>query len=1094
MTKKMLIDASHPEETRVVIVDSNRVEELDFESANKRQLRGNVYLARVTRVEPSLQAAFVEYGGNRHGFLAFSEIHPDYYQIPFEDRMALIEAEQAESEEENNEEDDEIETSKPSSSRRRSASSKTNKTSKSADSEDDDEPSDDEIEDTDDDAGEDETAAESDRDENVDPDEDDVSDAADAEVADEQAKVASTRRKRISRRRYKIQEVVKRGQILLIQAVKEERGNKGAALTTYLSLAGRYCVLMPNTPRGGGISRKIANGSDRKRLKTIMNDLEVPKGMGVIVRTAGAKRTKVEIKRDYDYLARLWEEIRDTTLSSTAPALIHEEGNLVKRSIRDLYNKDIEEVLVQGDTAYKNAKAFIKMLMPSHAKFVKQYKEDIPLFLRYNVERQIEDSLDSVVQLKSGGYLVIHPTEALVSVDVNSGRSTKERNVERTALRTNMEAAEELARQMRLRDLAGLIVVDFIDMDESRNNRAVEKKMKDSISRDRARIQASRISQFGLMEISRQRRRRSLLEGSTAHCDHCSGVGRKRTIESSALAAIRAVEEYGVRGKARRIRLKTSPDVALYLFNEKRDLLQHVDKIADVFTEVVGDDTLIRPSFEIEIIEARSDKREDPLVEIEREFKRERLQEQNRPKRQPREEDTDDEDGETHEKSEARSDNRPEQTRDETDDSEGKSRRKGRRGRRGGRGRKNRDENRTENTGENTGEHSGEQSSDNASDKKPPQHASKPDESITEQNASSEVSTAKDDEKKPSKSRRGRSRKAPSRNAAVQSATNQADNAPEKPAQQVSEPISSGSNSDNTTRSDTKAKPTKRSSARRKAPSRKPSSDAHAPKTETAAASKAATKTATKTAPKKAADDETETPRSSTARRKAPSREPAKKAAPKRKAPSRTSAADSDEAITEGAKPKATSARRKAPAKKAASNETAEKAAVSKDVKAKKAPVKRKAPARKPAPNKAGTKAPKKAAAKKAPVKTPTKAAEKISEKTSGKTSAKAGNTEPAAPKTSEPKVSAPKPATRRAPPRATKPLAASKPVTTSKPDTAIPQAAHPQIAAPVANKAEAPKTETPKTEAPKTEGVKSDESKTEKPKKKGLWNRLLKS
>jgi len=441
MTKKMLIDASHPEETRVVIVDGNRVEELDFESRAKRQIRGNVYLARVTRVEPSLQAAFVEYGGNRHGFLAFSEIHPDYYQIPHEDKLALLEAEEAEQKAADAEEDEDIE--------------------------------------------EDGEAEELDADENVDPDADDVADEDDEEVAEEQVKVASSRRKRQSRRRYKIQEVIKRGQILLIQAVKEERGNKGAAMTTYLSLAGRYCVLMPNTARGGGISRKIANGSDRKRLKSVMSELEVPQGMGVIVRTAGAKRTKAEIKRDYEYLSRLWDEIRDNTLKSIAPALIHEEGNLVKRSIRDLYNKDIEEVLIEGDEAYKNAKAFMKMLMPSHAKNVKAYKDDIPLFLRYNVERQIEDSLKSVVQLKSGGYLVIHPTEALVSVDVNSGRSTKERNVERTALKTNTEAAEEVARQMRLRDLAGLIVIDFIDMDEHKNNRAVERTMKNALTRDR---------------------------------------------------------------------------------------------------------------------------------------------------------------------------------------------------------------------------------------------------------------------------------------------------------------------------------------------------------------------------------------------------------------------------------------------------------------------------------------------------------------------------------------------------------------------------------------------------------------------------------
>ena len=572
MEKKMLIDASHPEETRVVIVDGNRVEELDFESSNKLQIRGNVYLARVGRVEPSLQAAFVEYGGNKSGFLALSEIHPDYYQIPHEDKLALLESEAAEQESEN----------------------------------------------LNDDENEEEDASVADQ--NTDPDSDDISDENDEEVAIEQVKVAHSRRKRQSKRRYKIQEVIKRGQILLIQAVKEERGNKGAAMTTYLSLAGRYCVLMPNTARGGGISRKIATSTDRKRLKTIMNDLEVPKGMGVIVRTAGAKRTKAEIKRDFEYLSRLWSEIRDTTLKSIAPNLIHEEGNLVKRSIRDMYNKDIEEVLIQGENAYKTAKAFMKMLMPSHAKNVKSYKDKIPLFLRYNVERQIENSLKSIVQLKSGGYLVIHPTEALVSVDVNSGKSTKERNVERTALKTNIEAAEEVARQMRLRDLAGLIVIDFIDMDEHKNNRAVERTMKNALTRDRARVQTSKISQFGLMEISRQRKRRSLLEGSTAHCEHCEGVGRKRSIESSALTAIRAVEEYGVRGKAKRILLKVSKDVALYLFNEKRELLQKIDKQSGLFTELVGDDQLIRPQFEIELLEKSSNKSIDPLEAIEKEF------------------------------------------------------------------------------------------------------------------------------------------------------------------------------------------------------------------------------------------------------------------------------------------------------------------------------------------------------------------------------------------------------------------------------------------------------------------------------------------
>ncbi len=627
MTKRMLIDAAHPEETRVVIVDGSRVDELDFESRHKRQIRGNVYLAKVTRVEPSLQATFLDYGGNKHGFLAFSEIHPDYYQIPYEDKLAL----QQQDEEALSKDYDDVEEDK-----------------------------------------------------NLDPDEDDASDENDAEVADEQVKVASQRRKQMRRRRYKIQEVIKRGQILLVQTVKEERGNKGAAMTTYLSLAGRYCVLMPNTPRGGGISRKIPIGTDRKRLKIIMDELSVPQGMGVIVRTAGAKRTKAEISRDYGYLSRLWDEIRDTTLKSVAPNLIHEEGNLVKRSIRDLYNKDIEEVLVQGEDAYKNAKSFIKMLMPSHAKFVKRYDDAIPLFLRFDVESQIENSLDATVQLKSGGYLVIHPTEALVSVDVNSGRSTKERDVERTALKTNLEAAEELARQMRLRDLAGLIVVDFIDMDENKNNRSVENKMKTMLSRDRARIQTSRISQFGLMEISRQRRRRSLLEGSTATCSHCDGVGRKRTVESAALAAIRAVEEFTIRGKAKEIRLMCPPDVALYLLNEKRDLLTKVDENADVFTVVKHDDSLIRPAFTIEVTEKRSDNRKDPLTEIKKELREETKRSESTHAKAKSHDDSDDTEDED------------ENTESETTESwhesgETKSRR--RRGRRGGRNRKKQSQN-----------------------------------------------------------------------------------------------------------------------------------------------------------------------------------------------------------------------------------------------------------------------------------------------------------------------------------------------------------------------------------------------------------------
>jgi len=845
MTKKMLIDASHPEETRVVIVDGNRVEELDFESRNKRQIRGNVYLARVTRVEPSLQAAFVEYGGNRHGFLAFSEIHPDYYQIPHEDKLALLEAEEAENraaeeEEENEEIEDEV-------------------------------------------------------DENLDPDADDAHDEDDEEVAEEQVKVASSRRRRQSRRRYKIQEVIKRGQILLIQAVKEERGNKGAAMTTYLSLAGRYCVLMPNTARGGGISRKIANGADRKRLKAVMNELDVAQGMGVIVRTAGAKRTKAEIKRDYEYLSRLWDEIRDTTLKSIAPALIHEEGNLVKRSIRDLYNKDIEEVLIQGGDAYKTAKAFMKMLMPSHAKNVKQYKDDIPLYLRYNVERQIEDSLKSIVQLKSGGYLVIHPTEALVSVDVNSGRSTKERNVERTALKTNSEAAVEVARQMRLRDLAGLIVIDFIDMDEHKNNRAVERKMKEALTRDRARVQTSRISQFGLMEISRQRRRRSLLEGSTAHCDHCEGVGRKRTIESSALAAIRAVEDTGVRGQAKRIRLKVSADVALYIFNEKRDLLQHVDDTSGLFTELVGDEELIRPNYEIEVIEKTEGDTPDPLAEIEAEFRKQRQKDQRSKDKSRRKKKSDDGDEGDEERSESH----------DTDDEGKPKKRRRRRGRRGGRG-KNREE-----------------------------------QSESLDQSSEDTEKAEDDTETKEKPKRGRGRrKAPRKTDETSKATDESEIIAETKDDKPKRARTSRKAPGRKKAQDEDVVEDKPKKGRRKAPSK--AAEEEAPK-----------KTSRKKAASKKAvvkDDDAEVaekkPAKSRARRKAPAKKapvktarekkPApKKVAPKKAAPKKTAAKASDE------KPKSSS-RRKAPVKKAPKEE--------------KPKAKRKAPAKKATVKKAETK------------------------------------------------------------------------------------------------------------------------------------------
>jgi len=506
MSKTMLIDSTHTEETRVVVMNGSRVEEFDFESHARKQLRGNIYLAKVTRVEPSLQAAFVEYGGNRHGFLAFNEIHPDYYQIPVADREKLMAelAAQAAANNGNGHADDEDEA------------------------EDDDHSHDDDL-----------------------PDEE-------------------RRLRQHLIRRYKIQEVIKRRQILLVQVVKEERGNKGAALTTYMSLAGRYCVLMPNTARGGGISRKITNTSDRKRLKTLVQSLDVPHGMGLIVRTAGAKRTKLEIKRDYDYLLRVWETIRETTLKSNAPALIYEEEDLVKRAIRDLFDKDFDGVLVEGEDGYRSAKDFMRMIMPSQAKKIQLYKANTPLFARYGVEDLISKIYSPVVPLKSGGYLVINQTEALVAIDVNSGKSTKERNIEATALKTNLEAAEESARQMRLRDLAGLVVIDFIDMDEPKNNRAVEKKLKDALAEDRARIQMGKISGFGLMEISRQRRRTGFLEGTTIVCPHCEGQGRIRSVDSAALSAMRTIDMEAMQNGAGAITVKVPMDVALYILNEKQ--------------------------------------------------------------------------------------------------------------------------------------------------------------------------------------------------------------------------------------------------------------------------------------------------------------------------------------------------------------------------------------------------------------------------------------------------------------------------------------------------------------------------------------------
>jgi ribonuclease E len=684
MANKMLIDATHPEETRVVVVRGNRVEEFDFESASRRQLRGNIYLAKVTRVEPSLQAAFVEYGGNRHGFLAFSEIHPDYYQIPVADRQALI----AEEERAQREADDEVDRR---AGRRRgrqrgaerrgdrvrsapiqhaaaaddaapaaeataelaishegevtapegdggsatSVSSPETAPSEPVPAEPDtveetpepagdtqtdrtDEPVHSEAEgipeadmDTDPEsteAADQDSGAEASEASDSEPQESDKPEAAngnghesddngdDEEVVesvggDDALDEATERAPRI-RRQYKIQEVIKRRQIMLVQVVKEERGTKGAALTTYLSLAGRYSVLMPNTARGGGISRKITSAPDRKRLKEIAQDLEVPEGMGVILRTAGANRTKAEVKRDFEYLLRLWETVRDLTLKSTAPTLVYEEGSLIKRSIRDLYNKDIDEVLVAGDDAYREAKDFMRTLMPSHAKNVKSYRDTQPVFTRYGIESQLDAMFSPVVQLKSGGYVVINQAEALVAIDVNSGRATREHHIEDTALKTNMEAADEIARQLRLRDLAGLIVIDFIDMDEKRNNRSVERRLKEALKQDRARIQVGRISHFGLLEMSRQRIRTSVLESSTDKCTHCGGTGHVRSVGSVALQLLRSLEEMLIKVATHNLVVRTRSEVALYVLNHKRAHLRELETRFRISISINADATI----------------------------------------------------------------------------------------------------------------------------------------------------------------------------------------------------------------------------------------------------------------------------------------------------------------------------------------------------------------------------------------------------------------------------------------------------------------------------------------------------------------------
>jgi ribonuclease E len=666
MANKMLIDATHPEETRVVVLRGNRVEEFDFESAHRKQLRGNIYLAKVTRVEPSLQAAFVDYGGNRHGFLAFSEIHPDYYQIPIADRQALIAEEERAQRAAAEEVDrgprerrraavarkdevtrgdaaeaplDTLEAEQPSAApdqlsstgeeseveplsgplAEQSLAPPTEISASESSEEDAGGASTDEAEP----AIVHEVSAETEIEAGSGPLEPDqvtalspaIGEGGESEVptqarstdngVEEEEVVESVGgadaleevpdRAPRYRRQYKIQEVIKRRQVMLVQVVKEERGTKGAALTTYLSLAGRYSVLMPNTARGGGISRKITNPDDRARLKEAAGELEVPEGMGVILRTAGASRTKIEIKRDFEYLLRMWETVRDLTLRSTAPKLVYEEGSLVKRSLRDLYTKDIDEVLVAGGEGYHEAKEFMRMLMPSHAKNVKLYADTQPLLSRYGVENQLDAMFSPVMQLRSGGYIVLNQAEALVAIDVNSGRATREHHIEDTALKTNLEAADEIARQLRLRDLAGLIVIDFIDMDEKRNNRAVERRLKECLKHDRARIQVGRISHFGLLEMSRQRIRTSVLESSTEKCPYCGGSGHVRSVSSLALQVLRALEDHLIKSSTHNLIARTRPDVALYLLNQKRAHLRGLEERFAITITVTADETVRAP-------------------------------------------------------------------------------------------------------------------------------------------------------------------------------------------------------------------------------------------------------------------------------------------------------------------------------------------------------------------------------------------------------------------------------------------------------------------------------------------------------------------
>ena len=729
MTKRMLIDAAHPEETRVVLLDGNQIEDFDVEVSSRRQLKGNIYLAKVVRVEPSLQAAFVDYGGNRHGFLAFSEIHPDYYQIPVGDREDEPEAESEAPALEN-----------------AAAESTTSETNGEDGAEGDDA---------------DEATADAGDDNNGEP--------VETLGGDEADEIEETQKRRApSARQYKIQEVIKRRQVLLIQVVKEERGNKGAALTTYMSLAGRYCVLMPNTARGGGISRKITNAADRKSLKTILSSLDVPEGMAVILRTAGIGRTKVEIKRDFEYLTRLWTTVRDTTLQSTAPSLVHEEGDIVRRSIRDLYSRDIEEVQVEGDEAYKAAKEFMKLLMPSHARRVKQYKEtDAPLLRHFGVESQLDAIHNPIVHLPSGGYLVINPTEALVSVDVNSGKSTKERNIEETAVKTNLEAATELARQLRLRDLAGLIVIDFIDMDVNRNNAQVERRMKDALKHDRARIQVGRISPFGLLEMSRQRLRPSLIETSSEPCPYCSGTGIRRSTESTALVVLRAIDEEGANKRASELTVHVPTAVALYILNHKRDALAEVETKHGIQVLLTNDDSLIPPDLRLERTKNQDGETISEMVAAVHADTTEEANRKRRRRRRGRKRDDDDNvEVQNSESVEVSGDEPAESRRSQPsengdDDEEPKGKRR-RRSRRGGRRRRKsiEGENATASANEVTGDVAGEAPNGEASSEDAPQQSG---DAVSD--AGTEAGAETGTEEKP-KRRRSRRRRKPAGEAA----------------------------------------------------------------------------------------------------------------------------------------------------------------------------------------------------------------------------------------------------------------------------------------------------------------------------------------